>query len=133
MGKASKKKKVSKKSKTKVNRMAIDILCSGKNEPNHSGDVEQTEDSGKKTTRGSLLQRHKREWKLVRNQIEALRNENAKLSKSDVTQKMKKKQIVKEIHALKQQMQDRQAEELKRFDEQQKEPVMDLEGPRHDQ
>eukprot|EP01128_Nolandella_sp_AFSM9_P008638 TRINITY_DN5328_c0_g1_i1.p1 TRINITY_DN5328_c0_g1~~TRINITY_DN5328_c0_g1_i1.p1 ORF type:complete len:175 (+),score=51.61 TRINITY_DN5328_c0_g1_i1:28-525(+) len=74
----------------------------------------------KEKTRGAILQRHKKEWKGVRKQIEELKEKRARTRASSLIGKADKKALTKSITALKGRMTTRHKAELSFFDEKEK-------------
>eukprot|EP00002_Diphylleia_rotans_P003624 TRINITY_DN12509_c0_g1_i2.p1 TRINITY_DN12509_c0_g1~~TRINITY_DN12509_c0_g1_i2.p1 ORF type:complete len:178 (-),score=57.53 TRINITY_DN12509_c0_g1_i2:967-1500(-) len=67
-------------------------------------------------TRGSILQRHKLEYKKMRAECELMRKQSKKLSKKDLHLKQERKSIVKEAKDMMQELLDKQKAELEEYD-----------------
>mmetsp|Transcript_57075 Transcript_57075/g.150400 ORF Transcript_57075/g.150400 Transcript_57075/m.150400 type:complete len:153 (+) Transcript_57075:3-461(+) len=76
--------------------------------------------SDKQVTRGSILQRHKREWKVLRKQLEDLKAHKRAMGAATLEKKIAKKDVAKEIKTRTEQLTERHKKELAEFDEQQK-------------
>ena len=74
----------------------------------------------KQTTRGSILQRHKREWKILRTQLEDLKAHKRAMGAATLEKKIAKKDVAKEIKNQMNALTDRHKKELLDFDEAQK-------------
>eukprot|EP01122_Echinamoeba_exundans_P008381 TRINITY_DN277_c0_g1_i1.p1 TRINITY_DN277_c0_g1~~TRINITY_DN277_c0_g1_i1.p1 ORF type:complete len:184 (-),score=30.20 TRINITY_DN277_c0_g1_i1:448-999(-) len=68
------------------------------------------------TTRGQILQRHKREYKSLRDQIGKMKEDRRKLNKKDPEQNYQKKEMGKEIKDLQEALARRHQRELAAFD-----------------
>ena len=79
-------------------------------------DAERHEPEKCETTRGHLLQRHKREQKEIRKMFDAKQQSISKLSKKDFKEKKARKDLKKEIEDQRLKMERRQAAELAEFD-----------------
>jgi hypothetical protein len=74
----------------------------------------------KQVTRGSILQRHKREWKALRSQLEDLKAHKRAMGSATLEKKIAKKDVAKEIKMQTNALTDRHKKELEEFDEAQK-------------
>jgi hypothetical protein len=68
------------------------------------------------TTRGQILQRHKREYKALRDQIVKLKDDRRKLNKKDPDQNYQKKDMGKQIKDMQEALSRRHLRELASFD-----------------
>lgn len=68
------------------------------------------------TTRGQILQRHKREYRTMRDEMAALKETRRKLNKKDPEQLLQKKEMGKQIKELSETLFRRQQRELAAFD-----------------
>jgi hypothetical protein len=87
-------------------------------------DVDGASDEEPKTekqiTRGSILQRHKREWKVLKTQLEDLKAHKRAMGAATLEKKIAKKDVGKEIKNQMNALTDRHRKELLDFDEAQK-------------
>ena len=81
------------------------------------------------TTRGHLLQRHKRECKEFRKQADAKLHGISKLSKKDFKEKRARKDVKKEIERSEKEMLTRQQQELEEFSQSSARPMVEETKP----
>jgi hypothetical protein len=74
----------------------------------------------KQITRGSILQRHKREWKVLKTQLEDLKAHKRAMGAATLEKKIAKKDVGKEIKTQMNALTERHKKELRDFDEAQK-------------
>ena len=86
-------------------------------EEDSGGDEPATE---KQITRGSIQQRHKKEWKILRAQLEDLKAHKRAMGSATLSKKIAKKDVAKEIKLQINALTERHKKELDDFDEAQK-------------
>jgi len=94
-----------------------DITTKEKEDSVEAIDEELTDISESQTkveSRGKILQRHKVEWRNLRDKIEDLKKEKKKLSNTTID-KQSKKSLTKSIQGLKQEQQEKHKQELEQF------------------
>jgi len=81
-----------------------------------SSAAERREEGGGAESKGRMLQRHKLDWKKVRQQIETLKRQRAKWKKKDLKQNEERKRVTKTIKELEDEMRQRHERELREWD-----------------
>jgi exoribonuclease R len=74
------------------------------------------ESEGGEESKGRLLQRHKAEWKKVRQQIDTLKRQRTKWKKKDFRQNEERKRVTKQLKDLEDEMRQRHEKELREWD-----------------
>ena len=85
--------------------------------PRDDGSEDEIETTEKEKTRGSILQRHKREWKMLRAQLEDLKAHKRAMGTATLEKKVAKKDVSNEIKRRTKELLDRHKKELADFDE----------------
>lgn len=67
-------------------------------------------------SKGRLLQRHKAEWKKVRQQIDTLKRQRSKWKKKDFRQNEERKRVTKQLKDLEDDMRQRHEKELREWE-----------------
>jgi hypothetical protein len=81
------------------------------------GDGEdEAEDGAEEESKGRLLQRHKAEWKKVRQQIDTLKRQRSKWKKKDFRQNEERKRVTKQLKDLEDDMRQRHEKELREWE-----------------
>jgi hypothetical protein len=81
------------------------------------GDGEaEAEEGAEEESKGRLLQRHKAEWKKVRQQIDTLKRQRSKWKKKDFRQNEERKRVTKQLKDLEDDMRQRHEKELREWE-----------------
>ena len=78
------------------------------------------EEQGEGMTRGKILQRHKKEWRALRCQLDSMKSHKKAMGAGTLEKKNAKKALAKEIKTLEENLKEKQRKELEDFDKQQK-------------
>eukprot|EP00960_Hanusia_phi_P043184 755907-Hanusia_phi.AAC.3 len=78
------------------------------------------EDSSEGMTRGKILQRHKKEWRALRCQLDTMKSHKKAMGAGTLEKKNAKKTLGKEIKTLEESLKEKHRKELEDFDKEQK-------------
>ncbi|ELR20619.1 uncharacterized protein ACA1_053420 [Acanthamoeba castellanii str. Neff] len=81
-----------------------------------AGGGEDGEEGAEEESKGRLLQRHKAEWKKVRQQIDTLKRQRSKWKKKDFRQNEERKRVTKQLKDLEDDMRQRHEKELREWE-----------------
>lgn len=100
--------------------MEDDIVAEAVGKAVHDEVSEEEPETEKQITRGSILQRHKREWKVLRSQLDDLKAHKRAMGTATLEKKIAKKDVAKEIKNQISALTERHKKELLDFDDAQK-------------